>query len=160
MVTESASSGTPKVLPLWEVFAGGVIYQSKKQVAFINKVLQGLRGVRDASQIMETILLASCFIKDEGFSAEDEFRVLFPPSAGRIMFQRRRGRLVPALKFLDGNVGPHPPALVVGPAWRLGLMSLENQRRPPVLLGLRAFLQSRGLGQVEIRASQLTYDPL
>jgi hypothetical protein len=64
--------------------AGWVIYDPRKQKAFANKVLSRLRKTNGSDLVQQVLIAAASYIKHDGFSQEEEFRLLKFPSPGDV----------------------------------------------------------------------------
>jgi hypothetical protein len=139
--------------------AGWVIYNRKRQRAFAYKVLERLRGEKDDLVIQQVLVAAACYIKHEGFRAEQEFRLLRFPDPAEVRFRESGDRLVPYVDFLGGATILPVQRVVIGPGWQLAALPPAEQRRNHVVLGVDRLLKACGLGHLVPECSLIPYDP-
>ena len=145
--------------------AGWVIYDPKRQGTFARKVLESLRGRTDTPHMEQALVAAACFIKDEGFRPEREFRLVCFAATRTVRFRGTGDRLVPFIDYLEAPPGRPVPAplplrrVVIGPGWQLGQLSSSVRERHHVMLGVRRLLEERRLTTVGVVHSAIPFDP-
>ncbi|MCX6360659.1 MAG: DUF2971 domain-containing protein [Armatimonadetes bacterium] len=139
--------------------AGWIVYEPKKRHAFAYKVLGELRNQTDDNLIEQVLVTAASLMKHEGFKAEREFRAIVFPALSAVRYRAQGDRLVPYVDFLPGAASLPVDRIVLGPGWRLAMLSPSDRLRDHVIQGVRRLLDSAGLGATDITYSTLPYDP-
>ncbi|MDQ2733124.1 MAG: DUF2971 domain-containing protein [Armatimonadota bacterium] len=139
--------------------AGWVIYDPVDQEAFATAVLSRLSGVTDLLQIAQAVAAAASYMKHEGFSSEQEFRLLIFPDLAEVKFRESTDRLVPSVEILDrGRVLPID-RVIIGPGWQLSGLPPKEVAMHHVPQAIQRLLSANGLVNTNIESSQIPYDP-
>lgn len=139
--------------------AGWVIYDSKKQRAFAYKVLAQLRNETDNDLIEQVLIAAASYMKHDGFQPEMEFRLIKFPNLSDVRFRESGDRLVPYVDFLHGAPPLPVHRVVIGPGWQLSKLESTDLYRNHVVQGIHRLLIAHGLYSVDIKSSNIPYDP-
>ena|GEM_PF-3148406 len=140
--------------------AGPIIYEPAKQHAFAVKVKQRLRGMTDRVDLTSYIIAAACFMKQEGFMPEAEFRMLRFASINEVKFRESGDRLVPFMDYLEGRPPIPVDKIVIGPSWQLSSFSDDQRTLHHVVQGVSRLLEARGLlSNVDVDYSKIPFDP-
>jgi hypothetical protein len=139
--------------------AGWVIYDTKKQKAFARKVLEQLRHETDNDLIERVIVAAACFMKQDGFGPEKEFRLLKFPDPASVEFRQSGDRMVPYVDYLKGMPSLPIHRIVIGPSWQLARLQASEWAMDHVVQGIHRLLTARGLHTTTIEKSNIPYDP-
>lgn len=140
--------------------AGWIIYEPKRQAKFASKVLNGLQHESDPDLIEKTVIAAACYMKDEGFAPEQEFRLLRFPKLVDIQFRESGNRIVPFVDFLKDVKKTLPvQRVIIGPGWQLSGLKAAELSRNHVVQGIHRLLSARTMYGTEIKSSKIPYDP-
>lgn len=144
--------------------ANWVIYDEADQKEFARKVLQGLRdrsSRADKPFVLQVLLAAACFMKNEAFSVEEEFRVIRFCSLSEARVPAVGKRLAPYVDVVELTQNrPKPKGIYIGPAWQLADLDPEDQTRHHVYQGVMRTLALCGLDSViSVKVSRGRYDP-
>lgn len=152
---------------VWAVadVAGWIIYDGSKQKKFARNILLAIKNETDNDLIEKYLIATACFMKQESFSAEKEFRLIRFPDINEVKFRGSSDRLVPYIDYLkidnQGKTKILPlDRIIIGPSWQLSKMTREELKRNHVIQGIQRLLTARGLQRdVLLESSRIPYDP-
>lgn len=139
--------------------AGWVLYDRKAQRVFAGKVLEGLRRRQDTLDMEQALVAAACFMKDEGFRSEQEFRLVCFARPDEVQHRAVGDRLGPYIDYLKRGTALPVSTVIVGPGWQLRQLEPPDLARNHVMLGIRRLLGDRGLHTVPVVPSAIPFDP-
>jgi hypothetical protein len=139
--------------------AGWVIYGPGNQRRFARQILEGLRKRTDVLNLEQALVAAACFMKDEGFAPEEEYRLVCVAGTRSVHYRATGDRLVPYVDFLAGGAGLPVLKVIVGPGWQLRQLGSREPARNHVIIGIRRLLEARGLVLVPVEPSSIPFDP-
>ena len=139
--------------------SGWVLYDTKKQVAFSRKVLAKLRNQHDIRYVEQVLIASACFMKDNGFRSEKEFRMLKFPEPKEVHFRESGDRLVPYIDCLSPTNPLTIQQITIGPGWQLSQLPINEFARHHVVQAIGRLLALGGLHTTITETSDIPYDP-